>query len=83
MAHMQHFTNLKLEMEEKRKSLTSSGSGGWGPRGDDAREYGGGAREHGGGGGGPRKNPFIYFTKGVPSNWGPTGSTDGGGAVLF
>ena len=65
MAFQQYFTNLKADMEEKRKNLmktgSSSSSSGWGaPREDGAREDGAredGAREDGGGGGGgPRED---------------------------
>ena len=69
-----YFTNLKNQMEEKRKNLMKPG--GWGvPRedGGGAREDGGGSggggpREDGGGGGGPRRDPFVYFTRGVSNN---------------
>ena len=86
MAYQQYFTNLKADMEEKRKNLmkTGSSSSGW----EAPREDGGGSgpREDGGGGGGPRedggggprRDPFVYFTKAVPSNWGPPDSTYGG-----
>ena len=74
MAFQQYFTNLKADMEEKRKNLMktgSSSSSGWGAaREDGAREDGGGGsgpREDDGGGG-PRRDPFVYFTKAVPSN---------------
>ena len=77
MAFQQYFTNLKADMEEKRKNLLKTGSG-WGAlREDGAREDGGGggggpredgAREDGGGGGGERKSPFVYYTRAVPSN---------------
>ena len=63
-----YFTNLKEEMEEKRKNRTKpdggSGGGGGGARGD--------------GGGIPRRDartsPFLYYTRAVPSsnNWGIT-----------
>jgi len=82
MAHKDYFSNLKQEMEKKRKNLSETGcTDGWGC-GGRARENGGGARENGGGGG-PRKDPFIYYSRGVPSKWDPYASTDGGGAVLF
>ena len=64
MAFVQYFTNLKADMEEKRKNLVKTGSG-WGvPREGGG---GGGPREDGGGGGG-RKSPFVYYTRAVPSN---------------
>lgn len=66
-------------MEEKRKNLMKTGSSGWG---GGPREDGGGLREDGGGSG-QRRDTFLYFTKGVPSNWGPPVSTYGGGAVNF
>ena len=80
MAYQQHFTNLKADMEEKRKNLMKTGgSSGWGaPRedgGDSVPPEDGG----GGGGGGPRRDSFVYFAKAVPSNWGPAVSTYGGG----
>ena len=51
MAFQQYFTNLKADMEEKRKNLlkTGSSSSGWGALRED------GAREDGGGGG-PRED---------------------------
>ena len=73
-AFAQYFTNLKADMEEKRKNLMKTS--GWGvPREDGgAREDGGGggpredgAREDGGGGGGERKSPFVYYTRAVPT----------------
>ena len=81
MAFQQYFTNLKADMEEKRKNFMKTGSSsssgsGWGaPREDrdgsgpreDGGGGGGGPREDGGGGG-PRRDPFMYFTKAVPSN---------------
>ena len=77
MAFQQYFTNLKADMEEKRKNLMKTGSSGsgWGaPRedgggGSGPREDGGGGglREDGGSGGG-RKSPFVYYTRAVPSN---------------
>ena len=45
MAYQQYFTNLKADMEEKRKNLVKTG-----------------------GGGGPRRSPFVYYTRAVPSN---------------
>ena len=78
MAMQQYFTNLKADMEEKRKNLVKTGSGWGAPREDGAREDGGGGgpREDGGGGGGggERKSPFVYYTRAVPSsnNWGIT-----------
>ena len=78
MAFQQYFTNLKADMEEKRKNLMKTGgSTGWGvPREDGGGGGGGGAREDGGGGGGGggRKSPFVYYTRAVPSsnNWGIT-----------
>ena len=68
MAYQQYFTNLKADMEEKRKNLVKTGSDS-GPRedgdsGGGPREYGGG----GGGGGGGRKSPFVYYTRAVPCN---------------
>ena len=88
MAFQQYFTNLKADMEEKRKNLmktgSSSSSSGWGaPREDGAREDGaredgggggGGARVDGGGGGGRKSSAFVYYTRAVPSsnNWGIT-----------
>ena len=63
MALVQYFTNLKADMEEKRKNLMKTGSGGGG---GGARENGG-AREDGGGGGG-RKSPFVYYTRAVPTH---------------
>ena len=66
-ALVQYFTDLKADMEEKRKNLMKTGgSSGWGaPREDGAREDGGsgGAREDGGG----RKSPFVYYTRAVPT----------------
>ena len=59
MGYQQYFTNLKADMEEKRKNLMKTG---WG-----------GPREDGGGGGGPRKRSFLY--RAVPSDWGPPVST--------
>ena len=73
MAFVQYFTNLKADMEEKRKNLgkiadhfkpVGSGGGGGGG-GGDPREDGGGPREDSGGG---RKSPFVYYTRAVPSN---------------
>ena len=54
-----YFTNLKADLEEKRKNLMKTG--GWGV----PREDGGGS---GGGGGGPRRDPFVYFTRGVSND---------------
>ena len=74
-AFVQYFTNLKADMEEKRKNLGKIS--GWGaPREDGgARVDGGGggpredgAREDGGGGGGERKSPFVYYTRAVPTH---------------
>ena len=78
MAYQQYFTNLKADMEEKRKNLMKTdGNSGWGaPREDGG---GSGPREDGGGGGGPRKSPFIYYTRAQPSNWGPAISSTYGG----
>ena len=59
MAFVQYFTNLKADMEEKRKNLVSGGGGSGGPRED-------GAREDGGGGGGGRGR--VYYTRAVPCN---------------
>lgn len=67
-----YFTNLKEEMEEKRKNLTKpdGGSGGGGG--------GGGGSARGDGGDIPRRDartsPFLYYTRAVPSsnNWGIT-----------
>ena len=81
MAYRQYFTNLKADMEERRKNWMKIGSSS-GPREDGG---GGGPREDGGGdpredgGGSPRRDPFVYFTKAVPSNWGPPVSTYGRG----
>ena len=69
MAFVQYFTNLKADMEEKRKNLVSGGGGSGGPREDGAREDGAredGAREDGGGGGGGRGR--VYYTRAVPCN---------------
>ena len=54
--YLEYFSNLKTEMKEKRKHLTKTGSSSGG----------------GGGGGSPRKSPFVYYTRAVPSsnNWG-------------
>ena len=81
MAFQQYFTNLKADMEERRKNLmkTGSSSSGSGPSREDGgggsgprEDGGGGPREDGaredGGVGGPRREPFVYFTKAVPSN---------------
>ena len=67
---MEYFTNLKADMEEKRKNLMTTGSGWGAPREDGARvDGGGGAREDGGGGGGGgRKSPFVYYTRAVPTH---------------
>ena len=77
-AFVQYFTNLKADMEEKRKNLMKTSGwgvpregGGGGPREDGAR--GGpredGARGGGGGSGGERKrSPFVYYTRAVPTN---------------
>ena len=65
MALVQYFTNLKADMEEKRKNLMKTGGGGGGARED------GGARENGArvdGGGGGRKSPFVYYTRAVPTH---------------
>ena len=88
MAFVQYFTNLKADMEEKRKNLMKTGSSsGWGaPREDGARVDGGGPREDGarvdggGGGGGRKSSPFLYYTRAVPSsnNWGITEQQYGG-----
>ena len=68
MAFQQYFTNLKADMEEKRKNLVKTGSG---PRED-------GARDDGGGGGERKRSPFLYYTRAVPSNWGsPVNGTYG------
>ena len=67
-ALVEYFTNLKADMEEKRKNqMKTSGSGV--PREDGgARVDGGGAREDGGGGGGGgRKSPFVYYTRAAPT----------------
>ena len=71
-AFVEYFTNLKADMEEKRKNLMKT-SGGGGAREDGGGS--GGAREDGGGGGGARedggggrKSPFVYYTRAVPSN---------------
>ena len=68
-AFVQYFTNLKADMEEKRKNLMKTGSG-WGvPR--EGGGGGGGAREDGArvdGGGGGRKSPFVYYTRAVPTH---------------
>ena len=63
-AFVEYFTNLKADMEEKRKNLMKTS--GWGAPRED-----GGAREDGGG---ERKSPFVYYTRAVPSsnNWGIT-----------
>ena len=53
-----YFSNLREEMEEKRKNLMKAGNTGW-------------AVPREGGGGGPREggySPFVYFTR--PSNTG-------------
>ena len=62
MGYQQYFTNLKADMEEKRKKLMKTG--GWGVSRED-------------GGGGPRRDAFVYYTSPVPSNWGPPVSTYG------
>ena len=87
MAYQQYFTSLKADMEEKRRDLMKAGgSSSWGAPREDAGGGDGGPREDGGGGGprgdggvGPRRDPFVYFTKAVPSNWDPAVSTYGGG----
>ena len=63
-ALVEYFTNLKADMEEKRKNLmtTDGGGGGGGAREDGG---GGGAREDGARGG--RKSPFVYYTRAVPT----------------
>ena len=60
---VEYFTNLKEEMEEKRKNLMKTG---WGSGG------GGGGR-----GGSPRRGPFLYYTTPGLSNYGPPVNTHG------
>ena len=56
MAYQQYFTNLKADMEEKRKNLvkTGSSSSGWGA-----------PREDGGGGDGPQKSLCLLYKSGT------------------
>ena len=72
----EYFTNLKADMEEKRKNLTKTG--GWGSGGGGGG--GGGPREDGAredGGGGPRSGAFLYYTRPGLSNYGPPMNTYG------